>query len=112
MAQPSEVDVTLEEACTRNGLTLVAQVTADIGTTTSPPDPGEIDVVTSPTGPALIVGNSGTFVLFTCDEALDLADALAEAVATARNLAADPMVRADEHARRMVEALGLVWEPS
>ena len=103
------VDPGLAAACAQEGLAAVASLPAGIGTTIHPPVEDSVDVVAAADGPALIVGHSGAFVLLSNDEALDLADALFDAVMTARRMAANPDARAEEHARQMIEGLGLRW---
>lgn len=75
------------------------------------PHPSDIQVHAGPNGVVFAAPGDVTIGL-TADEAVELADALAEASATARNLARDrdreaPMVA---HARQVVEAcLGIRW---
>jgi hypothetical protein len=108
MAQHPEGDVTLEEACARNGLTLIGQVRAWTGTAAGTARPCTLDVVASEYGPAVLLPTAEVIYL-SPEEGAELADVVFDAVLKAREMAADPDVRAMEHARQMVEGLGLTW---
>lgn len=109
MAQHPEGDVTLEEACAQNGLTLIGQVSAWAGPTAGTARPCTLDVVASEHGPAILLPLAEVIYL-SPEEGAELADAVFDAGLRARDMAADPDVRAMEHARQMVEGLGLTWQ--
>lgn len=101
-------DPALEEACARNGLTLIGQVKAWAGETAGTARPCTLDVVASEHGPAILLPRAEVIYL-SPEEGAELADAVFDAGLKARDMAADPDLRAQEHARRMVESLGLRW---
>lgn len=104
MALDPTGEATLADQCRRNGLVLVDQVPTHVGTLNDPTArPDTLTVTADPSGVGLGCGVSGAAM--SCDEALQLADALFDAAMASRQLRREAPMLA--HARRVVnETLG------